>query len=221
MNMIKPLQRWFGLDPVHIVDPEPEADIPVVWIHGANQSSMSFGYLVMCTGFQNNHFINYSNTKRFYDVLDDIIADLKTIGPCMIVGHSLGGLHAVHLTKHVRVLGGVSISTPFRGSATADWAKYIVPHYPIFRDVGRRAPAILEADQIELDVPWTQIVSTKGGVPYHNGPNDGVCTIDSMSNRTDCANVEVECTHYEVMCHNTVVEEIKKIHKKVRKKVDF
>ena len=216
MNLLKnKITGWLGRG---IPQAIPDPDIPVVWIHGANQSSMSFGYLVMCTNFDNNIFVNYSNQDRFFDAMDKMADELNGIGPCMIVGHSLGGLHALHLTQHLTVLGGVSISTPFKGSSTADWAKYVVPHYPIFRDVGRRSKAIVEAAEIELDIPWTQIVSTAGGVPYHNGPNDGVCTINSMSSRADCKNVEVNCTHYEVMCNNTVVKEIQEIYKKVRKK---
>ena len=44
-----------------------------------------------------------------------------------MIGHSLGGLYALHLTKHVNVAGAVSISTPFAGSWTADWAIFFVP----------------------------------------------------------------------------------------------
>ncbi len=101
---------------------------------------------------------------------------------------------------------GVSISTPFRGSSTADWAKYVVPSYPLFRDIGRKSDPIKKANEIELDIPWTQIVSTTGGVPYHNGPNDGVVTLASMTHRTDMEYIEVPHTHYETMCSDQVAE---------------
>ena len=122
------------------------------------------------------------------------------------MGHSLGGLYALHLTQHVEVVGGVSISTPFRGSSTADWAKYMVPSYALFKDVGRRAPAVQDSFKIYLDIPWTQIVSTTGSVPYHNGPNDGVVTIASMEHRQDMEFIRVEHTHYEVVCSDLVAD---------------
>jgi pimeloyl-ACP methyl ester carboxylesterase len=178
----------------------------VVWIHGANQTSLSFNYLRAKTNFEREYLIDYSSMNRFYYNLDKMIVELKDIGPVFVVGHSLGGLYALHLTQHVEVVGGVSISTPFRGSSTADWAKYMVPSYALFKDVGRRAPAVQDSFKIYLDIPWTQIVSTTGSVPYHNGPNDGVVTIASMEHRQDMEFIRVEHTHYEVVCSDLVAD---------------
>ena len=168
-------------------------DINVIWCHGANQTSLSFKYLQSKTNFPNEIFVNYSSMNRFDDNIEMIVDSVKGKGPHFVIGHSMGGLYALHLTQYVRVVGGVSISTPFRGSSTADWAKYIVP----------------SANEIELDIPWTQIVTTAGGVPYHNGPNDGVCTIASMQHRTDMSHIEVNHTHYETMVSDSVADVLK------------
>ena len=181
-------------------------DINVIWIHGANQTSLSFQYLRQQTNFKKEIFVNYSSMNRFCDNLDMITEEVQGRGPHFVIGHSLGGLYALHLTQYIRVLGGVSISTPFAGSSTADWAKYIVPNYPLFRDIGRKADPVRQAQEIKLDVPWTQIVSITGQVPYHGGPNDGVVTIESMKSRTDMEHIEVPHTHYETMCSDRVAE---------------
>ena len=179
-------------------------DINVIWLHGANQTSLSFQYLRQQTNFKKEIFVNYSSMNKFCDNLDMIVEEVQGRGPHFVIGHSLGGLYALHLTQYIRVLGGVSISTPFAGSSTADWAKYIVPSYPLFRDIGRKADPVRQAQEIKLDVPWTQIVSTSGQVPYHGGPNDGVVTIESMKARTDMEIIEVPHTHYEVVCSDRV-----------------
>ena len=176
----------------------------VVWIHGANQSDLSFAYLRSICGFKREIAINYSSMNRFGENLPRMIGTLADAGPVFVVGHSLGGLYGLHLTEHVNVVAGVSISTPFRGSSAADWAKYIVPNYPLFRDVGRKSLPVVDATNISLEIPWTQIVSTAGSVPYLNGANDGVVTVASMRCRDDMNYVEVPHTHYEVMCSNTV-----------------
>jgi len=181
-------------------------NINVIWIHGANQTSLSFQYLRNKTNFTKEITINYSSMNRFYDNLDMITEQCQNRGPHFIIGHSMGGLYALHLTKYLRIVGGVSISTPFRGSSTADWAKYIVPSYPLFKDIGRKSDPIKQANEIELDIPWTQIVTTTGSVPYHNGPNDGVVTLASMTNRTDMNQIEVPHTHYETMVSDQVAE---------------
>lgn len=134
-----------------------------------------------------------------------MIVELENKGPLFVVGHSLGGIYALHLAGTLNVVAGVSISTPFRGSSTADWAKYLVPGYQLFRDVGRRSRPIIDGHKIKLNIPWTQIVSTSGNVPYHSGPNDGVCTIASMEHRAaDMELIHVNNTHYEVVCNEKV-----------------
>ena len=216
-NFMQPLREyfanWLGIRKTE--EKRTTDDINVIWCHGANQTSLSFKYLQTKTQFSNEIMVNYSSMNRFYDNLEMIADTCKGKGPHFVVGHSMGGLYAIHLTKYVRVIGGVSISTPFRGSSTADWAKYIVPSYPLFKDIGRRSDPIREANEIELDIPWTQIVSTAGSVPYHNGPNDGVCTIESMRHRTDMNIIEVNNTHYETMVSDKVGDIIKQTYESV------
>ena len=207
LNYIKGL---FGQ--THTEEKNTTDDINVIWIHGANQTSLSFEYIRQRTNFANEILVNYSSMNRFYDNLDMITEQCQNKGPHFVIGHSMGGLYALHLTKYLRVVGGVSISTPFRGSSTADWAKYVVPSYPLFRDIGRKSDPIKQANEIELDIPWTQIVSTTGSVPYHNGPNDGVVTLASMTHRTDMEYIEVPHTHYETMCSENVAELVKQCY---------
>ena len=191
-------------------------DLAVIWIHGANQSGLSFQYLRSLTRFKNELVVEYDTSNAFFNNLEMLSKKINQVrGPYFVVGHSLGGLYALHLTKHVDIAGAVSISTPFAGSWTADWARFFVPTYQLFRDVGRRSIPIKEAQGINLKFEWTQIVSTKGNVPYHGGQNDGVCTIKSMKSRKDMELIEVPHTHFEVMCSDLVVEIILERYQKV------
>lgn len=203
--------NWFNkvFPTVTVEDNKIKEKHTVVCIHGANQTSLSFAYLK--TKLDNCNFIdvNYSSTVNFYTNLEKMVLNLPKDEPVVVIGHSLGGIYGLHLTKYINVSKGYSISTPFRGSSTADWAKYIVPNYQLFKDVGRKSKPILESLEIKLTVPWTQIVSTKGSVPYHSGPNDGVVTLASMTARPDVDYFYVEHNHYEVMCSDTVSELIK------------
>ena len=191
-------------------------DLSVIWIHGANQSGLSFQYLRSLTQFKNELVVEYDTSNKFYSNLEMLSNEInKARGPYFIIGHSLGGLYALHLTKHVEIVGAVSISTPFAGSWTADWARFFVPTYQLFREVGRRSIPIKESKTINLNVDWTQIVSTKGNVPYHGGQNDGVCTIKSMKSRKDMELIEVPHTHFEVMCSDLVAEIILDRYQKI------
>ena len=197
-------------------DNQEASSIYVIWIHGANQSGLSFQYLRSLTRFKNELVVEYDTSNKFQDNLKKLNNEIiQARGPYFIIGHSLGGLYALHLTQHVDVAGGVTISTPFAGSWTADWARFFVPTYQLFRDVGRRSIPIKESQNIKLKVDWTQIVSTKGDVPYHGGQNDGVCTIKSMKYRKDMELIEVPHTHFEVLCSDLVVKIILDRYKKV------
>ena len=109
------IKKWF-VKPKPIEVPKEDYNLNVIWLHGANQSSLSFEYLRNQTQFPKEILINYSSMNRFYDNLDTITEQCQNKGPHFIIGHSMGGLYALHLTKYLRIIGGVSISTPFRGS---------------------------------------------------------------------------------------------------------
>ena len=186
-------------------------DLTVVWIHGANQTGLSFQYLRSITKFKNELIVEYDTEKKFYDNLELLSNEINQVdGPYFIVGHSLGGLYALHLTKYLDIVAAVSISTPFAGSWTADWARFFIPKYQLFKDVGRRSAPIKDSKDIEINFNWTQIISTQGSVPYHGGANDGVCTIKSMRSRKDMELIEVPYSHFEVMCSDAVAEIISK-----------
>ena len=211
------IKKWFA-QLKQKIDEIGSNGLSVIWIHGANQSGQSFQYLRSLTRFKNELVVEYDTSHSFkYNV--EMLANeiIKVRSPYFIIGHSLGGLYAIHLTKHLDVAGAVSISTPFAGSWTADWARFFVPTYQLFKDVGRRSIPIKESQEIKLKVDWTQIISTKGNVPYHGGQNDGVCTIKSMRSRKDMELIEVPHTHFEVMCSDLVVEIILDRYKKVCK----
>jgi len=213
--MLDSIKKW-ATSLIHRNDKVGFDGLSVIWIHGANQSGLSFQYLRSLTRFKKELVVEYDTSEKFHNNLDTLSKEIRQArGPYFIIGHSLGGLYALHLTKYLDIAGAVSISTPFAGSWTADWARFFVPTYQLFRDVGRRSIPIKEAQDIELKVDWTQIVSTKGNVPYHGGQNDGVCTIKSMKSRKDMELIEVSHTHFEVMCSDMVAEIILDRYKKV------
>ena len=112
----------------------------------------------------------------------------------------------MYLQNEFKVKGVVSISTPFKGSRTADWAKMFVPMYKLFYDVGPRSAPIVDSLKIKVRCPWLQVVSTHGHVPWHFGENDGVVTLKSMTCRQDIDYEYVSYTHYEVLIAKEVAD---------------
>jgi pimeloyl-ACP methyl ester carboxylesterase len=178
----------------------------VVLIHGANQSSKSFSYIKSKLPAWDFIDINYSSHDHFQQNLQKMIQQLESAGPVFIVGHSLGGVYAAHLTQYVHTVGGVTLSAPYGGSGVADWARYLVPGFALLRDIGRRSKPITDLQNIEIQVPWLQVVSVVGNVPWINEDNDGVLTLKSMRAMPGIEYTEVSTNHYEIMCDDTVVD---------------
>lgn len=209
------LNKWFNYfspsEPELIVEKAEKADAPqILWIHGAGQSGTSFNYLRSQLPDWPSTIVEYSSEYKFSYNIQKIREKLDPDRPSFVVGHSMGGLYGLHLAKNTNIIGGVSISTPLNGLAIADWGRYFLPKYPLFRDIGRRGSVVLEAKNIPLNVPWLQVITTGGNVPYLEYPNDGVCTISSMTpERDDMDIVYIKHTHYEIICSEKLCDIIK------------
>lgn len=108
-----------------------------------------------------------------------------------------------------KVLGAVTISTPYGGAEVADYAKYFFPFNRLIRDVGPHSNPMKEVDTIKITHPWLQIVTTKGESPWIHVANDGVVTVKSQQHREDMEFVDIHTNHYEVVMSPQVVEIIK------------
>jgi hypothetical protein len=182
-----------------------------VLIHGANSSGNSFNYILSQLELNKKDYtkIQYKSSDGFFFNLEQMAHKVKDKENIIVVGHSLGGLYALHLTKLVNVVSGISISTPFNGSSLADWAKFMMPNYQLWHDIGTNSHPVIMGKEITIDIPWTQIVSTKGRVPWIVPDNDGVVTIRSQKSRNDMKFIELPYNHYEIMCVPQTLEVIK------------
>jgi hypothetical protein len=85
------------------------------------------------------------------------------------------------------------------------------------RDIGPNSWAMKQARKINIQHPWTNIVTTAGQSPFMIAANDGVVTINSQRHHKDMELVEIDYNHYEVVLSDEVVELIKERVKKFRK----
>jgi len=144
----------------------------LVYIHGANATSESFNYIRSKIG--DGIDVNYDSRNGFENNLKDMLAQLKNIKDIFFVAHSLGGIYALHLANAIpeQVLGAVTISTPYGGAEVADYAQYFLPFSRLMRDIGPSSWAMRQADRINIQHPWTNIVTLKGQSPFIIAPND-------------------------------------------------
>jgi pimeloyl-ACP methyl ester carboxylesterase len=189
----------------------------LVYIHGASATSESFNYIRSKIG--DGISINYDSRNGFENNLADIKKQLSRVKDIFFVAHSLGGIYSLHLANAMpkRVLGAVTLSTPYGGAEVADFAKYFLPFSRLMRDIGPSSWAMEQADKIKIQHPWTNVVTVRGQSPFMHEPNDGVVTISSMKHHADMELVEVEYNHYEVVLSDKIIEIIQERTNKFRK----
>ena len=191
----------------------------IVFIHGAGQTKLCWNYYLTILNPKKFIMLEYDVDTPFYETLNILYNRIKDKKDMFFISHSMGGLIALHLYDKLRpqVLGSISISSPFGGSKTADWARYIIPKYTLFKDVGVKSMPVITSLNIEIkNLKWTQIISTEGGVPWHSGPNDGVVTVESQRAHPNMSKVEFAVNHYESISSPAVLDLIKKEIKKIK-----
>jgi len=183
----------------------------IVYIHGANATSDSFNYIRNYIKGYDEVALEYDSRDGFYNNLEYLEKKMRRIKDAFFVCHSLGGIYALYLTDRFpsKVIGAVTISTPYGGAEAADYAKYFLPFSKLLQDIGTNSRPIKTANTISVQHPWTQIVTTQGNSPWINEPNDGVVTIKSMKHRQDVEQIEIESNHYEIVINPTCVNLIK------------
>lgn len=184
----------------------------LVYIHGASATSESFNYIRKHITGHEDLVINYDSRNGFEKNLADMRYQLSQYHSIFFICHSLGGIYALHLADELKekVLGAVTLSTPYGGAEVADVAKYFLPYSRLLKDIGPRSWAMQHAAAIEIPHQWTNVVTVKGTSPWVPQPNDGVVTIASQKTRSDIMElIELDYNHYEVVLSDQVVDLIK------------
>jgi len=152
----------------------------LVYIHGANATSESFNYIRSKLG--DGIDINYDSRNGFENNLKDMQTTLDGRTDLVFIAHSLGGIYSLHLANSMpkAVKGAITLSTPYGGAEVADYAQYFLPFSRLMRDIGPSSWVMKQASRIEIQHPWTNIVTVKGQSPFMHEPNDGVVTIASQ-----------------------------------------
>ena len=184
----------------------------LVYIHGASATSESFNYIREHVKRHEDLVINYDSRNGFEKNLADMMYQLSDYHSIFFIGHSLGGIYALHLANAMpeQVLGAVTLSTPYGGAEIADVAKYFMPYSRLLKDIGPSSWAMRQADKIEIHHPWTNIVTVKGNSPWVPSPNDGVVTVASQNHHNEGMElIEIDYNHYEVVLSDRVINIIK------------
>jgi predicted alpha/beta hydrolase family esterase len=180
----------------------------LVYIHGAHGSPTTFNYI--------KSFLQHPELLMSYDSHTPFTQNLERMAQCIhrhkkvfFVAHSLGGVYALHLAKRYpeKILGAVTISTPYGGSREAELMSWFLPGNQLIKDIRPSAAIMAHLHNIAVPDNWCNIVTTAGHSALIRTRNDGVVTVDSMmhlSHRMDT--VMIDLNHFEVVLSQQTVQ---------------
>lgn len=185
-----------------------------LYIHGANATGTSFNYIRKNIG-GDDIVLEYNSSNGFKSNLESMISELNEKQELFVIAHSLGGLYAVNLANKFPGLikGALTLATPYGGSNIAGFASIMMPHSKLLRDITPTSDVIRSTAEIKITVPWCQVITTRGNVPWLLSPNDGVITRESMTNRSDIEYVEMDSNHYEIVLDPRTLDLIRQLSK--------
>lgn len=173
----------------------------IVFIHGHGVTSACFDSIRPALAEYPCIALDYDSDAGFSNNFDAMQEQLKDMDDIFFIAHSLGGIYALHLANAApeRVLGAVTISTPYGGSQVAQLVKYMMPFNQVLRDIQPGSAPIEQGNRFDSAHPWTNIVTTAGRSSMMMEANDGVVTADSMRHRPDIRLVDVDADHFSVL----------------------
>jgi pimeloyl-ACP methyl ester carboxylesterase len=173
--------------------------IPVILVHGINGTPRDFAALVpqlQESGYQAVYFVYPSGmalagaSRQLGERLREFV-ERHDIDRLAIIGHSLGGVVSKALLDEVDVHDDlqawrvfISISSPFGGVDTAQYAERLPRHPPAWDDLARNSAFMhkVQSTSFPSDVRFYLVFSARSSARWMStlGNNDGVLTLDSM-----------------------------------------
>jgi pimeloyl-ACP methyl ester carboxylesterase len=190
----------------------------IVYIHGANATGDSFNYIRKNLRHNDEIVLEYDSANGFDNNLEMMRQQLENYDGIFFICHSLGGIYALHLANiyQDRVLGAVTLSTPYGGAESAEYTRHLMPFSKLLKDISPSSGPMRRARELPITHPWTNVVSLRGNSPWIIHPNDGVVTIKSMRCREDMELKELDVNHYEVVLNKKTIALIKNALREVR-----
>lgn len=194
-----------------------------IWfIHGANASPKSFQYLKENLKIDPD-FSDFSITDISYDCQENLASIVKVMASSaskdrqlFLVGHSLGGVLATAVAQRIQlfempisVRGVFTMASPFGGSESADYLRWLYPTYHLFRSISTQSRLIKDINAIGAVVPTLSLVTTAGNNPLFATANDGVVTVNSQRALKKAKYVEIDSNHFEVLLSRETIEHLK------------
>jgi len=170
----------------------------IVAIHGAWSGPISFNYLRSAVKSR-WHALRYDPLSEDLDAILARLAD-EIKSPCLLVGHSLGGVLGLRMHDHPMVHQIITVASPLAG-LKLNVIQKAMSLSRIIAEISTDSRFIKTMHAQTYTKPVQHLVATSGFNPFIYEPNDGVLPLKSQTAWTCGGVTEIATNHYEIMLH--------------------
>lgn len=178
----------------------------IIAIHGAWSSSTSFNYLrTQIRGHW--HCVDYDHER---DTMWEIIhrANAAVTKPCVVIGHSLGGIAALHTYDQHMVQGIITLASPLAG-LELNLLQIYLSRSRLITQIAADTHLIRDMKRREYAKPVLHLIANRGFNPFIYEDSDGVLPRKIQTGWSCGHMVPVETNHYEMLQHHDTVQHIR------------
>ena len=180
----------------------------ILAIHGAWSSSISFNYIKSKTKAKDWYCVDYDHRVNAYE---DILA--MSIGvmrePYVAIGHSLGGMIALHMSQDTLCKGIITLASPLAG-LDLNLIQLYMSRASLISKISNSSRHVREIHDLNYDhLPVLHLIANKGFNPFIYESNDGVLPLKVQTGWTCGEVAEISANHYEILQSDATVSAVK------------
>lgn len=180
----------------------------ILGIHGAWSSSTSFNYIKSKIKPKDWLCVDYDHRVHSYDDILNMSIGLMD-EPYVVIGHSLGGMIALHQSQDILCKGIITLASPLSG-LDLNLIQLYLSRASLISKIASSSREIKEIHELSYDhVPVLHLVANKGYNPFIYENNDGVLPIKVQTSWSCGKLVDIPANHYEILQSDTTITEIK------------
>ena len=178
----------------------------MVAIHGAWSSSTSFNYL---RSQVKGSWLTIDYDHQ-HDGIWDIIrrANAAIAQPCVVIGHSLGGIAALHLHDNPMVKGIVTLASPLAG-LELNLLQIYLSRSKLITEIASETHLIRDMKRHVYTKPVLHVIANRGFNPFIYEDSDGVLPRKVQTGWSCGRMIPVETNHYEILQHADTVQQLR------------
>ena len=165
-------------------------------IHGAWSSDISFNHIASQIRADWQHFAYDHHTEGLRHIIQRARESITE--PCVLIGHSLGGMVALALEDSPHIRGIITLASPLTG-LDLNLVQVYLSRSSLIGEITNRSHIVKDIQKHSYTKPVLHLVANRGYNPFIYEQNDGVLPYKVQTGWSCGPICEIAANHYEIL----------------------